>query len=93
MADVLRVARIAPEFLQAASLSLVETSPILRELQRKTLFNAPLPIDWLEQFSQTPAGPAFILANEFLMRCLFVTISKQLQVGGNVSLDLMQRVH
>jgi len=65
MADVLRVARIAPEFLQAASLSLVETSPILRELQRKTLFNAPLPIDWLEQFSQTPAGPAFILANEF----------------------------
>jgi len=65
MADVLRMARIAPEFLQAASLSLVETSPVLRDLQRKILSNAPLPVEWREQFSQIPAGPSFILANEF----------------------------
>ncbi|PPD43367.1 MAG: methyltransferase [Methylocystis sp.] len=65
MADMLRVARIAPEFLDAISVHLVETSPTLRNMQRQTLARAAKQATWSEHVSQTPPGPAFIVANEF----------------------------
>ncbi len=65
MSDILRVARIAPDFLAATSVHLVETSPVLREAQRQTLANAAKPVAWHSDFSEVPYGPAFILANEF----------------------------
>ena len=37
MADALRAARMAPDFLAAAAIHLVETSPVLAETQRQTL--------------------------------------------------------
>jgi len=64
MSDMLRVARIAPDFLSALSVHLVETSPLLREVQRRTLAGASRVPDWAESFAGTPAGPAFIVANE-----------------------------
>jgi NADH dehydrogenase [ubiquinone] 1 alpha subcomplex assembly factor 7 len=65
MSDVLRVARIAPPFLEAISVHLVEMSPTLRRIQEKTLASAAKPASWSEDLSNTPRGPAFILANEF----------------------------
>ena len=65
MSDMLRVARIAPDFLDAVHPFMVEMSPRLRELQARTLANAAKKISWVENFASTPRGPAFIVANEF----------------------------
>ena len=65
MSDVLRVGRVAPGFLDAISVDLVETSPILRELQAQTLEPSPAPINWRADFGEIPRAPLFILANEF----------------------------
>ncbi|HEY8163549.1 MAG TPA: class I SAM-dependent methyltransferase [Methylocystis sp.] len=65
MSDVLRVSRIAPAFLEAVSVHLVETSPRLRAIQERTLANAGKPVSWSADVADTPSGPAFILANEF----------------------------
>ena len=65
MADALRVARISPEFLDAITVALVETSPVLRDAQRETLSSATAQVDWYDHFFQIPQGPAFIIANEF----------------------------
>jgi NADH dehydrogenase [ubiquinone] 1 alpha subcomplex assembly factor 7 len=65
MADALRaVARAAPDFRAAIELHLVETSPALRAVQRARLADAA-PI-WHDDAAAVPAGPALILANEFL---------------------------
>ncbi|MDR3463742.1 MAG: SAM-dependent methyltransferase [Beijerinckiaceae bacterium] len=65
MADVLRVARGVPGFLEAIDLHLVETSPVLREAQRRTLEAAPLTPVWHAAIETLPDGPAIFLANEF----------------------------
>jgi SAM-dependent MidA family methyltransferase len=65
MSDVLRVSRIAPAFLEAVSVHLVETSPRLRAIQERTLANSGKPVSWSADVADTPSGPAFILANEF----------------------------
>jgi len=65
MADVLRVLRVAPRFLEAISVHLVETSPVLRDIQRQTLAKATPTIHWHSNFEEVPSGPVFILANEF----------------------------
>jgi SAM-dependent MidA family methyltransferase len=65
MADVLRAARLVPEFLAGARLHMVETSTRLRERQRATLAKAPLVPTWHDSIAGLPAGPAIILANEF----------------------------
>lgn len=65
MADALRAARLVPEFLAAARLHLVETSPRLRDRQAKTLAGGPLAPIWHDTVAGLPAGPAIVLANEF----------------------------
>lgn len=65
MSDVLRVAPIAPNFFSAITVHLVETSPVLREAQRRSLARAAKPAQWHLDFAETPPGPALILANEF----------------------------
>jgi NADH dehydrogenase [ubiquinone] 1 alpha subcomplex assembly factor 7 len=65
MADALRaVARAAPDFRAAIELHLVETSPALRAVQRAGLADAAP--TWHDDAAAVPAGPALILANEFL---------------------------
>jgi NADH dehydrogenase [ubiquinone] 1 alpha subcomplex assembly factor 7 len=63
MADILQVAALAPDFKAAASIHLVETSPVLTVRQRKTLAGSD--INWHPTFSQIPAGPLLLVANEF----------------------------
>jgi NADH dehydrogenase [ubiquinone] 1 alpha subcomplex assembly factor 7 len=64
MADMLRAARIRPEFLETASIDLVEISPVLRDLQMRAL--AGYKAAWYPEFGLVPAdAPSFIIANEF----------------------------
>ncbi|HXY58554.1 MAG TPA: SAM-dependent methyltransferase [Methylocystis sp.] len=65
MADALRAARVAPEFLSAIEVDLVETSPRLRERQRQALANAAPKVSWRDSFAEVPRGPLFVVANEF----------------------------
>jgi SAM-dependent MidA family methyltransferase len=67
MADALRAARqVAPEFLGAAHLWLVETSGPLRARQAAALPAAPRP-RWTDSLEAVPSiGPLVLLANEFL---------------------------
>jgi SAM-dependent MidA family methyltransferase len=65
MADVLRVARISPAFLQSMDVHLVETSPRLIAAQQRTLADRGTHVSWTADVGQIPEGPAIIIANEF----------------------------
>jgi NADH dehydrogenase [ubiquinone] 1 alpha subcomplex assembly factor 7 len=65
MADALRAAKIAPDFLSAIDLHLVETSEVLRRSQRAALETSGLVPKWHTSVGEIPAGPAIIIANEF----------------------------
>ncbi len=67
MADALRASATVPDFAAAIELHLVETSPVLRCRQRRSLNTLtpdrrPL---WHDDFSRVPAGPLLLIANEF----------------------------
>ena len=63
MADLVRAAAKVPGFLDAADIHLVESSERLRKIQREKL--QALDITWHDAFSSVPAGPVFLIANEF----------------------------
>jgi NADH dehydrogenase [ubiquinone] 1 alpha subcomplex assembly factor 7 len=70
MSDLLRAVRLAPDFLAAADLWLIETSRPLTERQRQTLGQAPLTPRWAADIDEVPAGaPILLVANE-LLDCL-----------------------
>lgn len=64
MADILRAAKGAPGFHDAADVHLMETSPVLREKQKETLSgHAAL---WHETLDSVPDdAPLFVIGNEF----------------------------
>ncbi len=62
MADILRASRAVPEFPEALSVHLVEASPVLRDVQRKTIDRPLHHHDSIESF---PHVPLFLVANEF----------------------------
>lgn len=67
MRDALRAVRVAPSFLDAASVTLIEVSEALRALQREMLSGGGVPIQWRGHFEDLEAtGPVIVLANEFL---------------------------
>lgn len=72
MRDMLRAARLAPEFLAAAEVTLVESHPRLRETQRATLGGAGKSMRQLETLGALAAlagkdgAPAIIVANELI---------------------------
>jgi NADH dehydrogenase [ubiquinone] 1 alpha subcomplex assembly factor 7 len=64
MADFLRAAALRPAFLDAARITLVETSPTLRGLQAHAL--AGHDIEWADSLEDIPAdAPLYLVANEF----------------------------
>jgi len=66
MADILRVAKLDPQFLASTEVVLIETSARLREAQSENLKSMPVAIRWLERFDETLTDmPLFLLANEF----------------------------
>ena len=65
MRDGLRaIERALPPCRAAATVHLVETSPVLRQQQRSTLGDAETA--WHDDLAALPPGPAIVLANEFL---------------------------
>jgi NADH dehydrogenase [ubiquinone] 1 alpha subcomplex assembly factor 7 len=65
MADMMRAAeKVRPDFGQAAKIILVETSPLLRSTQKRTLSHyAP---SWVVRWEELPDGaPIYLIANEF----------------------------
>lgn len=66
MADIVRVAKLRPDFLQAAHIWLVEASGRMRHEQQRRLRDVGPPVDWADKFEDVPGGPAIIVANEFL---------------------------
>ncbi|MEX0282980.1 MAG: class I SAM-dependent methyltransferase [Paracoccaceae bacterium] len=63
MADLLSATRAVPGFLEAAQIVLVEASPVLRDIQAKTL--APHTAQWIKTAADLPDAPLFLIANEF----------------------------
>jgi SAM-dependent MidA family methyltransferase len=64
MTDLLRAAKVLPEFRAAIQVHLVETSPVLIERQRATL--TEIKADWHRDTSTLPQGPLIVIANEFI---------------------------
>ena len=63
MADLLRATKRIPGFHAAARICMVESSPRLREKQRKALDGYQ--VGWFDEFSDLPPGPLYLIANEF----------------------------
>ena len=64
MVDLLRAAKIRPAFTDAAHITLLEASPVLREVQAKTLTGRQ--IAWVKDLREVPVdAPLFLIANEF----------------------------
>lgn len=61
MADALRATARVPGFAKGATIALIETSPVLRSVQRK---NVPL-AQHFNDVKALPDGPLIVLANEF----------------------------
>lgn len=73
MRDALRAARVVPGFVQALQVTLIEASPVLRDVQKSTLADLQIPITWcddtslIEQpFWHDPSLPMIVVGNEFL---------------------------
>ncbi|MCR5873237.1 SAM-dependent methyltransferase [Phenylobacterium sp. J426] len=67
MSDALRAARIAPGFLEAADVWLVETSGPLQDLQAETLGER---VRWAKSLDEVPGGAPLILVANELLDCL-----------------------
>ena len=66
MADALRAARVAPDFLAAIDVVLIESSPTLKSVQAERLKDAGVRIEWHVGWNEALADrPLFVVANEF----------------------------
>jgi SAM-dependent MidA family methyltransferase len=66
MADILRTAKVAPEFLADLDVVLIEASPALQQVQADKLRALGADISWAAQFDDSLADrPLFVVANEF----------------------------
>jgi len=65
MADMLRAARLRPDFTKAAQVWLLETSGRLRHEQQKRLRASDVKPLWADEFADIPPAPSLIIANEF----------------------------
>lgn len=66
MRDAWRAARAMPQFLDAATIHLIEVSASLRAAQEQTLASDGHRVSWHGALDQVPPGAAIVIANEFL---------------------------
>jgi NADH dehydrogenase [ubiquinone] 1 alpha subcomplex assembly factor 7 len=64
MADFLRTAKISKSFTESINVTLVETNPLLKEIQFKTIQSSATWVDRLEEIPPS-SSPLIIIANEF----------------------------
>ena len=57
MLDILRAARVVPEFRNAVVVHMVEVSPALQARQKQTLGGIDVPVLWHNAFEDVPEGP------------------------------------
>ena len=66
MADILRTAKVAPEFLVDLDVVLIEASPVLQQMQADKLRGSGADLSWQPQFDDSLTDrPLFLVANEF----------------------------
>jgi NADH dehydrogenase [ubiquinone] 1 alpha subcomplex assembly factor 7 len=66
MADILRTAKVAPDFLADLEVVLIEASPALQQVQADKLRGSGADISWQAQFDDSLRDrPLFLIANEF----------------------------
>lgn len=66
MADILRTAKVAPDFLADLEVVLIEASPALQQIQADKLRGSGADISWQAQFDDSLGDrPLFLVANEF----------------------------
>ncbi len=63
MADILRTTVLVPEFLNAATLVMLEKSPLLKQKQQETL--KAHPVTWIETLAHLPDQKTIMVCNEF----------------------------
>jgi NADH dehydrogenase [ubiquinone] 1 alpha subcomplex assembly factor 7 len=66
MSDALRAGKGVSGFLDAVSVSMVETSPVFTALQKQALADARVESHWYQTIEEVPTGPSMIVGNEFL---------------------------
>jgi NADH dehydrogenase [ubiquinone] 1 alpha subcomplex assembly factor 7 len=66
MVDALRALVMAPTFLDAIEIHMIETSPSLQIRQRRNLQSLEFDIQWHESFAGVPEGPFILIANELI---------------------------
>jgi NADH dehydrogenase [ubiquinone] 1 alpha subcomplex assembly factor 7 len=66
MSDILRAAKVMPEFQQAVSINFVESSRRLQSIQKQAVDSGAKPITWHDHVESVPKGPAIFIGNEFL---------------------------
>ncbi|HFB55215.1 MAG TPA: SAM-dependent methyltransferase [Hellea balneolensis] len=66
MSDILRTAKLDPDFIKALNLYLIETSSALEAKQAEQLGNSPVSVHWVQGLQDVPQGPVLIVANEYL---------------------------
>ncbi len=66
LADALRAMRVAPEFVTALDVVLVEASPVLRDIQQAKLADCGVAVAWTDRFDASSIDRTlFVVANEF----------------------------
>lgn len=65
MKDILRATRNVQGFHDSIRIRLIETSPVLQALQKKTLHTSHPDIAWQHAFAGLPSLPLLFVANEF----------------------------
>jgi SAM-dependent MidA family methyltransferase len=63
--DLLKVAKLVPEFYDSLAIELVDINPNFIECQKKILSQFDLKIRWLKQVDDIAHLPSIIIANEF----------------------------
>jgi NADH dehydrogenase [ubiquinone] 1 alpha subcomplex assembly factor 7 len=65
MQDALRAMKTVKGLLSAIHVTLVETSPTLRQAQKKRLASSSVDTQWQDDISSLPKQPTLLIANEF----------------------------
>jgi SAM-dependent MidA family methyltransferase len=65
MADILRVAKVRPKFLEAVRVYMIEASGRMRYAQQRALHQSGAQITWADKLEDVPSMPMLLVANEF----------------------------
>ncbi len=78
MADMVRAMAVVPQLEDAIEVHLVEISPVLRDIQRKTLAKQGITqVFWHDHLETVPQEPALYIGNEFLDALAFHQFEKR----------------